>query len=132
MLAGCGSSPPPPFAVSCTTRTLASGQIRAAVNVVNNTKTAGAAIIYGPIFANIQHIFPHDLTPTHVIVSTSTVRSDYVAFEIPRVRPGKSARVILRFLRPTHAESVAATKSTNVRVNGAIEPNNPKCVIPGR
>lgn len=129
-LAGCGSTPPPPFSLSCTTRVLASDQIRAAVDVINNTKTTGTAIIYGPIFANIQHIFPHDLAPTHVIVGNSTERGDYVAFEVQRVRAGKPSRLILRFLRPAHSESIAVTKSTNVRVNGSIEPSNPRCAIP--
>lgn len=130
MLAGCGSSSTPVFSVSCTTHRGPSGRIRADVTVTNSTSTTANAILFGPVFLYLTHFSPFILRPTRVTLERSHGQTSYFAFIVPGVEPNKPSHLVLRFLPPPLAKSIAVTK---VRVIHASDPNvlhNPNCLIP--
>lgn len=130
MLAGCGSSASPPFAVSCTVRHLPGALIRATATITNSTTTTGNAIIYGPVLFYLHQFSPVVLQPARVTVRDKSGRSTaYLAFAVPHVRPGKPTHLVLTFLHPPRPGSIAVTATRAVRNSGSNAVDNPACVI---
>lgn len=129
-VAGCGgSSPlPPPFALICTTRLLASGAVRAAVTVKSNRSHPGSAILYGPALRLVTHEYPL-LSTRFVIDQTSGRQTTYIGFIVPRIKPNGSAHLVLRFTRPAQSRSVFVTDKSHV---SAASARSGDCVIRGR
>lgn len=129
-LSGCGASAVVPLTLSCSTHSVESGFVRANVRVTNNMPSARRAIIYGPVFAGIKHIYPvRLLRPTEVSVRVSGVRRTYIGFTIPEVRPKHPVQLILRFLAPPHTQSIILATQTLVLANDWGFLNNPDCLI---
>jgi hypothetical protein len=125
--AGCGgsSAPPPPFALSCKTRFLPSGAIRAAVTVKNDSAHAAGAILYGPALRLVTHEYPL-LSPRFVIDRSGGGQTTYIGLVVPRIKAGGSAHLLLRFTRPAQPRSIFVTDKP--RVNGASAQSG-HCVI---
>jgi hypothetical protein len=131
-LAGCDSGSSPPFAVSCSTQRLPSDFIRAYVTVTNQTGSTGSAIIYGPPFEGIRHIYPVSLLrPTRVVVGVAHTSQTYIGFVVYPIAPKKPAHLILRFVAPPHRESIAVTTKPIVQASSWNVLDNRKCVIRG-
>src|SRR5437899_1753 len=109
-VAGCGgsSAPPPPFALSCKTSSLPSGAIRAAVSVHSNLSHAGSAILYGPALRLVTHEYPL-LATRFVIQRSNGAQTTYIGILVPRIKVNGTARLLLRFKRPTGPRSVFVT-----------------------
>ena len=128
-LSGCGSGSSPPFALSCTLRPISPGRVQANVAVKNATSTAGSAIIYGPVLANLRRFYPVVLLPTRVVVDGHGGQTSYIAFVVPHVRPNKPAHVLLNFLRPARPRSLAVTATRVIQGGDSSPLDNPDCVI---
>jgi hypothetical protein len=127
-LAGCGSSAPPSLAVSCTTRTLASGLIRARVTVTNTTPNALRAIVYGPALRNTHFIHPRH-RPTEVYVKVGNQRRSYVGFVIPSVGPRTPAHVVFQLAKLPYPQPILATAQAVVHADSWDEVSNKECRI---
>lgn len=133
LLAGCGSSAPPPFSLSCSTRRLPSGFIRAVVQVRNSTGHTAPAYVYGPHFDNVRHIFPVSLlTPTHVVVTVSNQQRTYFGFLVGGVPHQKPAVLILRFIPPANPVSILVADRAAVHASSWDVLKNPQCVLRSR
>ncbi len=127
-LSGCGSSAPPPLAVACTTRPLASGLIRARVTISNTTGTALRGIVYGPALSNTHFIQPR-YRPTTVYVQVGTQRRSYVGFVIPSVGPKAPTRVLFRLARLRRPQSILATSHATVHADSWDAVRNADCTV---
>jgi hypothetical protein len=105
--AGCGGSgaPPPPFTLSCKTRILPSGAIRAAVTVKSNSAHAAGAILYGPALRLVTHEYPL-LSPRFVVDQSGAGQTTYIGLVVPRIKANGSAHLLLRFTRPAQPRSI--------------------------
>lgn len=103
--------------------------MQARVTVKNATSTAGNALIYGPVLANLRRFYPVVLLPTHVVVEGQQGKTSYIAFVVPHVRPNRPAHVLLNFLRPAQAQSLAVTATQTVQASDSNPLDNPDCVI---
>jgi hypothetical protein len=128
VLAGCGSSAPPPLAVSCTTRVLASGLIRARVTVTNTTPTVLRAIVYGPALGNTRFIQPR-YNPTNVYVVVGKERRHFVGFVIPTVSVKTPAHILFHLARPIGPQSILVTSHTTVQADDWSALDNPSCTV---
>lgn len=129
-VAGCGgsSAPPPPFALSCKTRILPSGAIRAAMTVRSNLSRAGSAILYGPALRLVTHEYP--LMPTRFVIARSgSGQTTYIGVLVPRIKAKGSAHLLLRFMRPLQPRSVFVTDGPHVSATAA---QGGRCTIRGR
>lgn len=131
-VAGCGgsnASPPlPPFSLTCKTRLLASGAVRAAVTVTSNASRAGSAILYGPVLRLVTHEYPL-LSTRFVIERRNGRQTSEIGFLVPRIKANGTAHLLLRFTRPTQSQTVLVTDGPHV--TGTSLPSN-GCVIRGR
>lgn len=130
-LNGCDSgSSPPPFTLSCFTHRLPGGFIRANVTVTNSTGSTGTAIVYGPPFDGLRHIYPVSLLhPAYVTVIVSHSRQIYTGFAAYPVGAKHPTHLIFRFIPPPHAESLLVTTSRTVHASGWDVLKNANCVI---
>jgi hypothetical protein len=128
-LAGCGgsSAPPSPFALSCKTRILPSGAVRAALSVHSNMSHAGSAILYGQALRLVTHEYPL-LSTRFVIERSGGAQTTYIGFLVPRIKANGTAHLLLRFRRPTQSRVVYVTNGPHV--TGASTQNG-RCVIKG-
>lgn len=127
-ITGCGGTPSP-FSVSCTTRSLSSGLIRASVTVTNATSAPGRAYVYGPAFNHIRHVYPAVLFPTFVTVKGGTGSSSYPGFVVARVRPNHPAHLIFRFARVNGASSIAVSNSATIPAGSGNPLSNSGCTV---
>lgn len=127
-LSACGSSAPPPFAVSCKTHQLTSGAYRVKVTITNNTSKAGRAIIYGRALTWLRHIQPV-LTTAQVIVTAAGSRRSYIGFVVPGVKSKDPAHLLLRFAPAARGTSIVATGRPNVQAADWHVLDNNDCVI---
>jgi hypothetical protein len=127
-LSACGSSAPPPFAVSCKTQRLPGGAFRVKATITNNTGTSGQAIIYGRALTWLRHIHPV-LTTAQVIVTAAGSSRSYIGFVAPRVKPKDPAHLLLRFASAARGTSIVATGRTRVHAADWHVLDNNDCVI---
>jgi hypothetical protein len=129
LLAGCGSSSSPPFAVSCTVHRLPGGMLRASVKVTNSTARAGNAILYGPVFVNLRRFSPPILRPIMVRVKHSQGQTTYPGFILPRVQPKKPTHLFMRFRSPPRPQPIVTTNVSIVDAGDSDPLSNPDCLI---
>lgn len=129
-VSGCGgsSAPPPPFTLSCKTRVLPSGAIRAAVTVKSNLSRRGSAILYGPALRLVTHEYPL-LATRFVIDRSGSGQTTYIGFLVPRIKAGGAAHLLLRFSRPVQTRSIFVTDGPHVSAGSA---GGGRCDIRGR
>lgn len=123
---GCGSSAPPPFALSCKLQVLSAHFIRAAVTVHNNTGNHARPIIYGPALRFVTHEYPLLSTKFVVVDSAKAQRTTYIGFVVPRIKANGTAHLLLRFLQPPRPVSVLVTGVPHVK---QADLQNEDCVI---
>jgi hypothetical protein len=123
-VAGCGSSAPPPFSLTCKLHRLPTGAVRAAVTVTNNTGNASGAIIYGPALRWVTHEYPL-LATRFVIDRTNGRQTSYIGFAVPGVK-AKGARTLLLRFRPPRPLGLLVTITPRVE-NANLQ--NPDCLI---
>lgn len=127
-LSGCGSSAPPPLAVSCKTRSLKPGLIRAKVTISNTTGAALRGIVYGPALSNTRFIHPR-FRPTTVYVEVGTQRRSYVGFVIPSIGPKAPAHVLFRLARLRRPQSILAAPHATVHADSWDAVRNAECTV---
>lgn len=129
-VAGCGgsSAPPPPFTLTCKTRLLPSGAIRAAVTVKSAGSQPGHAILYGPALRLVTHEYPL-LSTRFVVDRHGGSQTTYIGLVVPRVKANGAAHLLLRFTRPTGTRSFYVTNGPHVSGSAA---QSGSCTIKGR
>jgi hypothetical protein len=98
------------------------------VTVTDRSSGSGRAFIYGPALAGVTHVYPL-LQPSTVAVQVGQARRTYVAFVLPHIAKGKSARLILRFAPPRGRQSIVATDSRIVKASDWNIVSNADCTI---
>ncbi len=126
--AGCGSRTAPVLTVSCHTRALPSGAIRARIIVANVSSSARSGEIYGPALSRLTHIYPV-LRQTQVVVVFPAHRQTFIGYVLPTIRPKKSARLLMRFAPGPHAGSLVVTDTRTIHATSRSILTNPKCLI---
>lgn len=130
VLAGCGSGSSPPFSLSCKLHRLPGGFVRANVTVTNSTGAVRNAVIYGPPFDRIRHIYPPQiLRPTAVAVHLPQQVATYAGLLVLHVKPNSPAHLILRFLPPPRPQSIAVADTRTVQADDLHVLDNPDCVV---
>lgn len=128
LLAGCGSTAPPPFAVTCST-IRSGGLITAHLLVGNQTAAPGAAVVYGPALRFLRFISPV-LQPAQVVATIGTRRTIFLGYLLPRVGPKHPAHVLMRFRPPGAPVPILVTSVRRGRVTFQSSPVNTGCTIP--
>lgn len=129
-LAGCGSSPTPPLTLSCKTRRMPNGLVRAAVTVTNTTSTGRKAVIFGPALDWLRYVHPALLPAVEVVTLKPTSRS-FTALVVPHVRANKSVHLVLHFAPPrrTSHATVGVAPTTHMSVTSWKDIDNADCSI---
>lgn len=115
--------------MSCVTHPLPSGAIRANVKVTNSTSKAATAYLYGPIMTFLRHFYPPTMKVTSIQVEGAHGQTSYIGFALPPVSPDHPTNVILRFVPPPHAESIAVANVRAVQDSDGSALQNKDCVI---
>jgi hypothetical protein len=131
LLAGCGSSSSPPYAVSCTARPFLAHRVLATVKVTNNSSQAGNPILYGPVFSNLTLVLPPVLKPVMVHVALSSGQTTYPGFVVPKLAASHSTQLIMRFTPPSQPEPIVVTDTASVQATGSDALSNPDCMVKG-
>jgi hypothetical protein len=98
--------------------------------VTNTTKVTRDAIIYGPPFDRIRHIYPAQiLRPTAVAVHLPHRVVTYVGLTVLGIRAQGRTYLLLRFLPGARPQSIAIADSNTVRADDLHAIDNPSCVI---
>jgi hypothetical protein len=129
-LAGCGSSTAPVLTVSCSTRALPSGAIRARVIVTNVSSSERSGVIYGPALSRLTHIYPV-LRQAQVLLVLPHQRRTFIGYALPTIRPKKSRRLLMRFAPGSNAGSLVVTDARTIHAGSRTVLTNRKCMIKG-
>jgi hypothetical protein len=114
--------------VACSIHKLPSGFIRASVTVRNTTALPRNAIVYGPVFVLIRHVYPL-LRPSQVTVTVSHTHTAYIGFIVPRVDPKKPVHLLLRFAPPARPQPILVTDQSTIKSSSWSFLENPLCHI---
>jgi hypothetical protein len=127
-LAGCGSAKPPALSVSCVTRNLPSGLLRATLTITNTTPAAQRALIYGPALRWIRHVYPV-LVPHEVAVIQGGHRASYVGLIVPRVGANGNRKILLRLAGTAHRLPIAVSGTGVVQAGDTHPLQDSPCQI---
>jgi len=104
--------------------------VRANVTVRNTTGKIGQAIVYGPPFALVHHIWPPSrLRPTNVVLQLPHAQQTYLGFVVSSIGPHTPAHLILRFEPPRHPQSIVVATKSFIRAKDRSILQNSRCTI---
>lgn len=113
VLSGCGSSPPPAMAVSCTTRALSARLVDVRVSVHNATSFARPAVVYGPALSHARYVHPV-LREEEVAVRVGKSRQPFFGWIIPRVPTNRPAHITFHVVKPANPAAILAHELTSL------------------